>query len=46
MEPMAARSLLVNVATEHQVMIDTVTTDRSTDMKMMMRSVSSGVTQI
>jgi hypothetical protein len=37
MEPLAAKSLLVNVATEHRLEVDSLTTDRSTDMKSMMR---------
>ena len=37
MEPLAAQSLVVNVATEHQLVIDSITTDRSTDLKTMMR---------
>ena len=37
MEPLAAKSLLVNVATEHKLSIDSITTDRSVDMKTMMK---------
>ena len=43
MEPMAAKSLVVNVAIEHGLVIDSLTTDRSTDMKSMMRCFNSRV---
>lgn len=38
MEPLAAKTLLVNLATEHGLVIDTITTDRSSDLKIMMNS--------
>ena len=37
MEPLAAKSLIVNLATEHGLVIDSITTDRSSDLKTMMR---------
>ena len=37
MEPYAAKTLLKNLVTEHQLTPDTLTTDRSTTMKNMIR---------
>ena len=37
MEPLAAKTLLVNLATEHKLVMDSVTTDRSSDLRTVMR---------
>ena len=37
MEPLAAKSIVVNLALEHGLEIDSLTTDRSSDLKVMMR---------
>ena len=37
MEPLAAKTIIVNLATEHGLQMDSVTTDRSSDLKVMMR---------
>ena len=37
MEQLAAKSLIVNLATEHGLVMDSITTDRSSDLKTMMR---------
>ena len=37
MEPLAAKSIVVNLVVEHELEIDSLTTDRSSDLKVMMR---------
>ena len=37
MEPLAAKTVIVNLATEHQLVMDSMTTDRSSDLRVMMR---------
>ena len=39
MEAFAAKSLLINLATEHDLIIHTLTTDRSSDMKALLKYV-------
>ena len=41
MEPLAAKTIIVNLATEHGLEMDSITTDRSSDLKVMMRWESS-----
>ena len=35
MEPLAAKTIIVNLATEHGLEMDSITTDRSADLKVM-----------
>ena len=42
METLATKSLLLNLVFEHDLIIDSLTTDRSSDMKTMMRWVKYG----
>ena len=37
MEPLDAKTIIVNLATEHGLEMDSITTDRSADLKVMMR---------
>ena len=37
MESLAAKSVIVNLAVEHQLVMDSVTTDRSSDLRAMLR---------
>ena len=37
MEPLAAKTVIVNLANEHQLVMDSMTTDRSSDLRVMMR---------
>ena len=37
METLAAKSLLLNLVSEHELIIDSFTTDRSSDMRTLMR---------
>ena len=39
LEPLAAKSIIVNLATEHGLVMDSITTDRSSDLKAMMSNI-------